>query len=176
MSLQHEPIQHTPVRAPARRHTGFRVTEWALGIVGGIATFLGLFILYGADDQYVGLGGDLSWRVGDLDAAWGYGLLAGGLVALLVTLGLVLRDHRVEHEPGGMRESGWSDVIAHAVVFTIVNGFLWAQDIALGDGANYAYWVTIPWGIGLAIHVVAQYRASRESRASRAGPAPTATE
>ncbi len=38
------------------------------GIVGGIAAFLGLFILFGPEDEYVGLGGDFSWRVGDISS------------------------------------------------------------------------------------------------------------
>lgn len=33
-----------------------------------------------------------------------------------------------------------------------MNAFIWIQDIAIGGGVSYAYWITIPWGIGLAIH------------------------
>jgi hypothetical protein len=37
-------------------------------------------------------------------------------------------------------------------VFPPVNAFVWIQDFAIGGGLDYAYWVTIPWAIGLAIH------------------------
>lgn len=36
----------------------------------------------------------------------------------------------------------------------LVNAFVWVQDIALGDGVNYAWWITIPWGIALAAHAI----------------------
>jgi 2TM domain len=157
MSVQHAPAHGRGMPA----HTGFRVTEWVLGVVGAISAFVGLFVLFGPDDQYVGLGGDASWRVGEVAPAWGAGLLIGGLAALAVALGLVVRDRHVAREPGGERESGWPDVAVHAVVFVLVNAFLWAQDLALGGGLTYAYWVTIPWGIGLAVHVLTEVRASR---------------
>lgn len=63
---------------------------WFFGIVGGIAIFLGVFIMFAGEDQSVGIGGDLSWRVGDIPDAWSYGLLAGGAVLLVVVLGVVL--------------------------------------------------------------------------------------
>lgn len=63
-----------------------RAIGWLLGIVGAIAVFLGLFILFAGENQSVGLGGDWSWRVGDIAAAWAYGLLAGGIVLLLIVL------------------------------------------------------------------------------------------
>ncbi len=37
----------------------------------------------------------------------------------------------------------------------MVNRFIWLQAIAIGGGMEYAYWVTIPWAIGLAIHALA---------------------
>ena len=57
---------------------------WILGIGGTIAVFMGLFILVASEDQYVGIGGDWSWRVGDITPEWGIGLLIGGIVALLI--------------------------------------------------------------------------------------------
>jgi len=56
--------------------------EWFLGIFGGIATFLGLFILLADEDQSVGFGGDWAWRVGDIDTVWAYVLLVTGVVLL----------------------------------------------------------------------------------------------
>jgi hypothetical protein len=118
------------------------------GIVGGVAAFLGLFIMFGSEDEYVGLGGDLSWRVGDISSAWMYGLLVGGfvLLAAAIFMAVIGRNRpRVESTP-------LSDLILHAGVFTAVNAFVWIQDFAIGGGLDYAYWLTIPWAIGLAIH------------------------
>jgi len=71
-----------------------KAVGWVLGIVGVIATFLGFFILFAGENQSVGLGGDLSWRVGDISSAWAYGLLAGGIALLLAVLALVLSSGR----------------------------------------------------------------------------------
>lgn len=57
---------------------------WILGIGGTVAAFLGLFILLADEDQYVGIGGDWSWRVGDITPEWGIGLLVGGIAALVI--------------------------------------------------------------------------------------------
>lgn len=43
----------------------------------------------------------------------------------------------------------------HVATFFIVNPFLWGIDIVTGNGVNWAYWVTLAWGIGLAFHVAA---------------------
>lgn len=152
-----------PDPPPAHRG-GFRVTEWVLGIAGVIAAFLGAFILLAGDEQYVGVGGGYSWRVGDISPAWGYGLLSGGVLLLVVSAALVLRD-RGGGAPGRARPSGGADVLIHAGIFLLVNAFLWFQDIAVGGGLNYAYWVTIAWGIGLAAHVLSYF-----SAAHRRGP------
>jgi hypothetical protein len=161
---------HSPLTPPAprstsgaRRRASFTVTGWVLGVLGALATFLGAFILLAADDQSVGLGGQASWQVGEIDPAWGYGLLTAGVLALLAALALVLRARSLPPLPEAERGSGWGDVAAHAGIFVVVNTFLWAQDVALGDGLNYAYWVTIPWGIGLAAHALSQYRATHRS-------------
>ncbi len=45
-----------------------------------------------------------------------------------------------------------TDVMWHVAAFVIINIFLWALD-ALTGGVNWAFWVTIGWGIGLAFHV-----------------------
>lgn len=75
--------------------TGWRsVIEWVLGIGGAIAVFMGVFILFVAEDQWVGIGGDLSWRVGDITPGWGIGLVIGGVVALLILVGSLLQRRR----------------------------------------------------------------------------------
>jgi len=65
-----------------------------LGIGGAIAVFMGVFILFAAEDQWVGIGGDLSWRVGDITPGWGIGLVIGGVVALLILVGSLLQRRR----------------------------------------------------------------------------------
>jgi hypothetical protein len=65
-----------------------------LGIGGAIAVFMGVFILLAAEDQWVGIGGDLSWRVGDITPGWGIGLVIGGVVALLILVGSLLQRRR----------------------------------------------------------------------------------
>jgi hypothetical protein len=130
--------------------------EWLFGIVGGIAVFLGIFILAAGEDQYVGIGGDLSWRVGDISSAWAYGLLIGGGALFLIALGMFIAASRSER---AVRTSNraLSDLLMHVGVFVVVNAFIWIQDIALGEGLDYAYWVTIPWGLGLAAHATTYY-------------------
>lgn len=166
---------HSPPTPPANApHTGpsagaakvrgsFTVTSWVLGVVGAIAAFLGAFILLGGDEQSIGLGGEASWTVAEIDPAWGYGLLVVGVTGLLAAVLLALRNRALPDSSVAEHGGGWSDVAAHAAAFTLVNAFLWIQDIALGDGVNYAYWVTIPWGIGLAAHALTQYASTRRA-------------
>ena len=45
-----------------------------------------------------------------------------------------------------------TDVMWHVATFVIINGFLWFIDLRQG-GADWAFWVTITWGIGVAFHV-----------------------
>lgn len=53
------------------------------------------------------------------------------------------------------RVKEFTDVMWHVATFVIINGFLWAIDIVQGEGVQWAFWVTIAWGIGLAFHVAA---------------------
>jgi len=140
---------------------GWQTAEWLLGILGGIGAFLGVFILLADDDQYVGIGGDWSWRVGDISSAWAYGLLIGGGFLLLAALVMLVRgrDRAAQATAADRDQAGlwW-----HIGIFIAVNTFIWVQDIAIGDGVNYAYWITIPWAIGLAVHA-AMYGYTRSS-------------
>jgi 2TM domain len=129
------------------------VIEWVLGIAGAIAAFLGLFILIAEEEQSVGIGGDLSWRVGDIAPAWSYGLLIGGSALIVLALGLFFLGPHVSRTASRATER--RDLLVHAGAFVVVNAFLWLQDYAIGGGIEYAYWVTIPWGIGLTGHTVA---------------------
>ncbi len=129
-----------------------RIAEWVLGILGGIAAFMGLFILYAGENQYIGIAGDLTWRVGDIESVWGYGFVIGGAVLLLGAFVLLLWERNHPHVYAEQSER--TGLVTHIVVFVLVNGFLWLQDIVAGGGLEYAYWVTIPWGLGLVAHVV----------------------
>jgi hypothetical protein len=154
-----EPEQGAAQTTTTRGRAGYRVTEWALGIWGAIAAFVGGFILVGGDNASVGLGGEVSWKVQDIDPAWGYGLLIGGALAVIGALLLAWYD-RTHHGPEDSGTgTGWADVVTHAIVFLLVNAFLWAQDLVLGDGLNYAYLITIPWAIGLGAHAASVYSA-----------------
>ena len=53
------------------------------------------------------------------------------------------------------RAKDFTGLMWHVGAFVIVNVFLWFIDIAGGGGVQWAYWVTIPLGIGLAFHVLA---------------------
>lgn len=134
-------------------HTGttLRVGEWLLAVFGGMAALLGGFVLLAPETSEVsiGLGGDWSWTVAEMGNGWGYGLLAGGLVALIAA-GLLLRYDQREGYPHEATPRGV--LTGHAIAFVLVNALLWAQDLALGDGLNYAYWVTIAWAVALAAH------------------------
>lgn len=153
----------TGTHLPRLHHETLRVSEWVLGIIAAIAAVMGVALMALPDDQYVGLGGQqFSWRVGDLSPWWGYGLLAGGVVLGLVAVMFLQRDrHHAAEEP----RSGMADLTVHATAFVLVNAFLWAQDFALGDGLNYAYWATIPWAAGLAFHAYAAFAERRRERA-----------
>jgi hypothetical protein len=136
----------TPVRS-----IGWSVTQWSLGIIGGIATFLGFFVAFGPADEYIGLGGDWSWRIRDVADAWMYTLAIGGLVLLAATITMAVVGRRRTRVPS----SPLADLLLHLGIFTAVNAFVWAQDAALGGGIDYAWWVTVPWALALAGHAYA---------------------
>lgn len=48
-----------------------------------------------------------------------------------------------------------TDVMWHVGAFVIINGMLWVLDLIGGGGVEWAFWVTIFWGIGLSFHVLA---------------------
>ena len=133
--------------------------EWFLGVVGAIAMFMGSFILIADADQFVGIGGDISGRVGDISSAWGYGTLAGGAVLLTAAL---LSAASARGRPRPAVATPLTDLALHAGIFVVVNAVLWAQDLFVGGGPDYAFWVTIPWGVALVVHAVVAY-AGRET-------------
>lgn len=44
------------------------------------------------------------------------------------------------------------DLYIHAGVYVCINAFLWLFDLVTGSGLDFAYFVTLLWGIGLVIH------------------------
>lgn len=50
------------------------------------------------------------------------------------------------------RVKNFTDVMWHLATFVIINGFLWFIDLR-NDALDWAYWVTVAWGIGLAFHI-----------------------
>lgn len=146
--------QKTAVRT---HHATPHTTEWVIGLVGLATAAMGGFLLLAGDNQYVGLGGDYSWRVGDIHSAWGYSLIAVGIV-LTVTAGALTRFlHHADQHLASYRKHE-SDLLAHTIAFVLVNAFIWLQDMAISSGLDYAYWVTIPWAIGLATHAALVWR------------------
>jgi hypothetical protein len=65
------------------------------------------------------------------------------------------------------RVKDFSDLMWHVAVYVIVNAFLWIMDFAQGGGLEWAYWATIPWGIGLAFHAAAYFLDESGMRSKR---------
>ena len=150
--------------AVTTHHATPHTTEWVVGLIGLATAAMGGFLLLAGENQYVGLGGDLSWRVGDIHSAWGYSFIGVGIV-LTVAAGALTR---VLHHAGAHLASyrkHESDLLTHTIAFVLVNAFLWIQDMAISSGLDYAYWVTIPWAIGLAIHAIVVWRERSRERA-----------
>ena len=51
------------------------------------------------------------------------------------------------------RADEYSGLLWHIATFIIINGFLWLVDVMQGGGVDWAFWITIFWGIGLAFHI-----------------------
>ena len=141
------------------RGYGWKAAEWLMGVFGGVAAFLGFFIMFGPEDDTVGLGGDVAWQVESISSAWMYGLLIGGLVLLAGTVFMVIAGR--SRSPVAATPRG--DLLWHTSVFILVNAFVWAQDFALGTGLDYAYLITIAWGVGLAIHAFRYFSGALEA-------------
>jgi len=54
------------------------------------------------------------------------------------------------------RAKSYTGLLWHIGVFVVINAFLWLLDATVGAaGIQWAYWVTLFWGLALAFHVVA---------------------
>ena len=142
---------------------GWHLAEWTLGIIGVIGVLMGLFTLFASDRSSIGLGGDWSWEVGEIATPTRYALLVGG-AALLVAAITMFVIGRSRARPASRLDRASSELIWHGGIFLAVNAFIWLQDIAMGGGVEYAYWVTIPWGVGLIVHAIT-YAAERRTAA-----------
>lgn len=64
-------------------------------------------------------------------------------------------NERTAEERAQRRFDEFAGLMWHVAAFIIVNAFLWGLDIIQGGGVQWAFWTTIPWGVGLAFHVAA---------------------
>ena len=56
------------------------------------------------------------------------------------------------------RAKASTSLMWHIGVFIIINAFFWILDLATGaEGLQWAYWITIFWGLALAFHVLAYF-------------------
>lgn len=54
------------------------------------------------------------------------------------------------------RAESYTGLLWHIGVFIVINAFFWILDLVTGaEGIQWAYWITIFWGLALAFHVVA---------------------
>lgn len=68
---------------------------------------------------------------------------------------MVKANDSTPEERARKRAEEFVGLLWHIAVFIIINAFLWGLDIVTGDGINWAYWVTLSWGIGLVFHLAA---------------------
>lgn len=63
----------------------------------------------------------------------------------------------VTSDPRKRRAAEVREFVLHLIVFVVANTFIVLQDLAISDGLQWAYWVFVPWGIGLIAHAVAVF-------------------
>jgi TRAP-type C4-dicarboxylate transport system permease small subunit len=85
--------------ADARPSAWRRFFEQAAMIVGAIALFLGLFVLFAGENQSIGFFGVWSMPAQDVSGAWTTALLVGGGLLLALSLYSVIRRRRGQTRP-----------------------------------------------------------------------------
>jgi hypothetical protein len=56
-----------------------------------------------------------------------------------------------------------SGLMWHVGAFLIINAFFWVLDLVVGaPGIQWAWWITLFWGLALAFHVLAYLVAGRQ--------------
>ena len=63
-------------------------------------------------------------------------------------------DHDQAVERARKRVKELRDFYVHLAIYLVVNAGLLVLDLLQGDGLQWAYWVIIGWGIGIAAHGV----------------------
>lgn len=58
-------------------------------------------------------------------------------------------------DASGDRTRYLTDLQWHIGVYLIINLFFWFLDLGLGqDGAQWAHWISLVWGVALAFHAL----------------------
>lgn len=130
-------MQGTGPAAPGREEDGSgpavtgagawrRSLEVILGVLGGIALFLGVFVHFAGEDQSIGFFGVWSVRAVDVSDTWKFALLAGGSLLLGLSFGLVAlrRSHAGTGSPGAT--IAFTILGALGFVGAAIFGLLWA--------------------------------------------------
>lgn len=68
---------------------------------------------------------------------------------------MTLRSESTPQERARRRANEYAGMLWHVAAFVVVNSFLWVLDFITGGGLDWAYWATIPWSVGLAMHYMA---------------------
>jgi hypothetical protein len=69
---------------------------------------------------------------------------------------MVAREERSDKELAARRAKYFVGLLWHLGAFIILNAFLWALDLFLGQsGLQWAHWITATWALGLIFHVLA---------------------
>ncbi|MDH4117814.1 MAG: hypothetical protein OEX04_16280 [Acidimicrobiia bacterium] len=91
----------TMLREPDVRATGRTtfIVEWVAGVLGALATAVGLWMYHGPDDGMLRLFG-WEWDVAALSEAWPFGLIILGALALFAVFSRVSTHRRDELEGG----------------------------------------------------------------------------
>ena len=74
---------------------------------------------------------------------------------------------KTPEERARARVEQFEGLMWHIAAYLIVNAFLWFIDLNGGGGLEWAYWTTIPWGIGLLFHIAAYFIEMSGSRQRR---------
>jgi hypothetical protein len=68
----------------------------------------------------------------------------------------------MSHAAAQTRAKYLTGLLWHLGAFTIINAFFWILDLTLGEsGIQWAFWITLFWGLGLAFHALAWAIAGR---------------
>lgn len=65
--------------------------------------------------------------------------------------------HRAAVERAEKRVKELRDFWTHLAIYVVVNAGLIVLDLVQGNGLQWAYWVIIGWGIGIAAHAVSTF-------------------